>query len=183
MTAAAAVGRRYARALMDVATTQGVDLGVLGEEIVAWANLVETHAEAREALTSPSVPVERRKAAAEALAERVKSSPLFRRVMALLVERGRLEVLPALAAAYRDLWNERRGVTAAEVITAVPLDKGQESALGAALATRAGGEVEITSRVDPAIGGGVVVRMGGRTYDGSVRARLLALRAHLAGRG
>lgn len=179
----AAVGRRYARALLDVATQQGADAGVLGEELAAWAVLLQGHGEAREALTSPAVPLDKRKAAAEALADRVKSSPICRRLLALLVERGRLEALPAVAAAYRDLWNAARGITEAEVTTAVPLGEGEEAALQGALRGAAGGDVEIETRVDPTIVGGVVVRMGGRTYDGSVRSRLQALRAHLAGRG
>jgi F-type H+-transporting ATPase subunit delta len=73
-------------------------------------------------------------------------------------------------------------VTAAEAVSAVELPPPQTTALASALGKVAGGEVELRSRVDPQVLGGLVVRMGGKTYDGSVRGRLAALRETLQGR-
>jgi ATP synthase F1 delta subunit len=96
-------------------------------------------------------------------------------------ERDRLDLLPMVAAAYAKLWNAHRGVVAAEAVSAVPLDEAQTRAVAQALGRATGREVDLSSRVDPRLLGGMLVKMEGRTYDGSVRARLLALRRTLAG--
>jgi F-type H+-transporting ATPase subunit delta len=70
----------------------------------------------------------------------------------------------------------RRGVVAAQAVSAEPLSDGQRQALALAL----GGNVDLRARVDPAVLGGVLLRIGGLTFDGTVRARLAALRRRLA---
>jgi F-type H+-transporting ATPase subunit delta len=79
------------------------------------------------------------------------------------------------------LWNAHRGAVAAEAVTAVPLDEAQTRALVETLRRATGKEVELRSRTDAALLGGLVVRMAGRTYDGSVRGRLKSLRERLVG--
>ena len=88
-----------------------------------------------------------------------------------------------VAAAYAKLWNAQRGVVAAEAVSAVPLDAAQTRDVAKALGAATGREVDLPARVDPRLLGGMLVKMEGRTYDGSVRGRLLALRRTLAGTG
>src|SRR6185369_14014800 len=100
----------------------------------------------------------------------------------LLAERGRLDLLAAVAEAYARMHNAQKGVVRADVTTAVPVDAAQQAALQTALGQAAGAQaVELRAHVDPAVLGGVLVRMAGRTYDGTVRGRLSSLRARLAG--
>jgi F-type H+-transporting ATPase subunit delta len=114
-----------------------------------------------------------------ALARAARLSPLAVKLLELLGARDRLALLGDVAEAYAALANAAHGVVAAEVVSATPLAEEQKKAIAGALAA-AGAEVELLAHVDPALVGGLVVRTGGRTYDGSVRARLQALRQRLA---
>jgi F-type H+-transporting ATPase subunit delta len=169
--------RRYAHALLDVAFAQA-DPAQLREDLRRGAALLRAERELEAALTHPGVPPERRRAVAKAIFAG-RSSPLMARLVDLLAERGRVALLPQIEQAYAEAWNAHRGVVAAEATSAVPLDGAQAQALGGALRAVSGREVELRQRVDPAVLGGVVVRMGERTYDGTVRAQLAGLRRRL----
>lgn len=101
----------------------------------------------------------------------------------LLISQGRLSLLSKVAAEYQDLLDDHRGVERAEVITAVPLTGALASRLKADLKGITGKEVIISSRVEPGVVGGMVVRVGGKLLDGSTASRLLALKKELAGAG
>jgi len=107
------------------------------------------------------------------------------RLLALLVERRRVALLPRVADAYRRLLYDRRGIVEAEVASAAPLTDGERDALRGHLERLAGRRVELRERLDPSLLGGLVVRIGDRLYDASVRGRLERLRTQLlaAGRG
>jgi F-type H+-transporting ATPase subunit delta len=111
-----------------------------------------------------------------ALGEKVGASELLRRLLDLLATRDRLTLLPVLIQTYGEMLNARRGVVSAEAVSAGALSADQRQALAAALAKVSGLEVELAARVEPQVLGGLLVRMGGTTYDGTVRARLAALR-------
>lgn len=107
------------------------------------------------------------------------------RLVELLVERRRVGLLPRVAEAYRRLLYARWGIVEAEVVSAVPLTEAERDALRERLEQLAGRRVELRERVDPGLLGGLVVRIGDRLYDASVRGRLERLRTQLiaAGRG
>src|SRR6185503_18292867 len=105
----------------------------------------------------------------------VDAPPLLRRLLLLLAARERLDVLPDVERLYTREWNARRGVMEAEALSVLPLSDAQRGALQAALRRLSGQEVELTTALAPEILGGLVVRMEGRVYDGSVRGRLRAL--------
>lgn len=175
-----ALARRYAKALLDVASARGKDAVLpLRDELRAFGPLLEGHEALRRALAHPALPAEQKRRVVLALAERAKASPLVKKLVELLSTRDRLLLLPEVAAAYADLANAAHGVVAAEAVSAVPLGSAQRQALGAALAGK-GGSIELVTEVEPALVGGLVVRVFGRTYDGSVRTQLRALRRRLA---
>lgn len=101
-------------------------------------------------------------------------------LLALLASRGRLRLLPGIVAEYRRLVNAQRGLEEAEVITAIPLEEAEVNALVGRLEAIAGKKVAVSARVDPAILGGLVARVGDRLLDGSLRSRLHSLRKSLA---
>jgi F-type H+-transporting ATPase subunit delta len=169
--------RRYARALLDVALAQG-DPAELREDLRRGAALLQSERELSGALTHPGLPSERRRAIVKAVFAG-RCSTLMARLVDLLAERGRVALLPEIERAYEEAWNAQRGVVAAEATSAVALDPAQTQALGGALRALSGREVELRQRVDPAVMGGVVVKMGERTYDGTVRAQLRGLRLRL----
>jgi F-type H+-transporting ATPase subunit delta len=171
--------RRYARALLDVALAQA-DPAQLREELRRGVALLQAEQELRAALTHPGVSAERRRAIAQAVFAG-RSSPLLTRLLAMLAERGRVALLPEIERAFGEAWNAHRGVLTAEATTAVALDAAQVRGLGEALRRVSGQDVELRHGVDPAVLGGVMVRMGERTYDGTVRAQLAGLRRRLHG--
>jgi len=177
------LARRYARALLDVAN-EGGRRGALAlrDELRAFVPQLDGHPQLRLALAHPALGAEQRRRVMLALAEAAKVTPLVKRLVALLSARDRLLLLPDVSEAYADLANAAHGVVAADVASAVPLGTAQKKALEAAL-KGSGVSVELRTRVEPLLVGGLVVRAFGRTYDGSVRERLAALRRRLAAAG
>jgi F-type H+-transporting ATPase subunit delta len=170
------LARRYARALLDVASPNGTDAVLaLRDELRAFAP-VAGRDEVVRALRHPGLGAEARRRLLDALADRALASPRLRRLVDVLAVRERLALLPEVAEAYAEIANASRGVVSAEATSALPLDGAQRRALAAAL----GVSVDLRTRVDPGVLGGLVVRVGGRTYDGTVRSRLAALRRRLA---
>jgi F-type H+-transporting ATPase subunit delta len=106
------------------------------------------------------------------------SRPVLNLIL-LLLRRGRIEDLPRVAAEFRRLDNERKGITTATATTALPLKADEVQALTTRLEQFTGGRVELDVKVDPSLLGGLVVRVGDRMIDGSVRGRLERLRTRL----
>lgn len=177
--ASQAAARRYARALLDVALEQGAAAEVR-KELEAAAALLEGNRELLAVLAHPAINAERKK---KIVAAFWKQKGLVGRLLELLVERDRILTLPALAETYVSLFNAHRNVVAAEAVSAAPLDEEQRAALRDAIGRASGMGVELETRLEPAVLGGVRVSMGGRVYDGTVRARLRALRERLVGSG
>jgi F-type H+-transporting ATPase subunit delta len=129
-------------------------------------------------LTNPAVPTERRaKVLDEMLGERV-SRPVLNLVQ-LMLRRHRIEELPRVAAEFGRLDDDRQGITHAIVTSATALDPDEIRALTARLEQSTGGRIALDVAVDPSLLGGLVVRVGDRLIDGSVRGRLERLRNQL----
>jgi F-type H+-transporting ATPase subunit delta len=154
----------------------------LRDELRAFAPQLTRHAELSAALQHPALGTGQKRRLLETLAGRAGLSPLLRRLLDLLAARDRTALLPDVVEAYAEMANATHGVASAEVTSAVPLPEGQRAALAAALRGR-GADVELRTRVEPELLGGVLVRTGGRTYDGTVRTRLAALKRRLAAPG
>lgn len=171
--------RRYARALLEVAfSATQADPAALRRELEEAAALLHSQHELAEALASPAVAVDAKRRVMEAVWR--DASPLLRRLLDMLLERGRLSLLPAIADTYGALWNAARGVLPAQATSAVPLASEELAAVERALGRATGHDVELTAAVDPEVMGGLLVRMGGLVYDGTVRGRLRALRERLS---
>ena len=171
--------RRYARALVDVAVAQGDT--TVGAALEDLARLFTGNAELRTVLLHPTVPVEKKTAIVAALLGRGTRSALLERLVAILAERDRLELLPMIAESFRRLWNAHRGLVEVEAVSARALEDSEAQAVAAAASRAAGKQAELRRSVDPSLLGGLLLRMEGRVYDGSVRARLRMLRERLAG--
>lgn len=172
------LARRYARALLDVAQEQGAPEDV-ARELAEAIRAIDGNHELRTVLYHPAIRGEKKKAIVAA----IWTQGLLARLLALLAERERLALLPAVAEEFERAWNERRGVASGEAVSAVPLEPGQAQALRAAIEKGLGVGVELKARVDPSLLGGLRVTLAGRTYDGSVRTQLRALRERLVAGG
>jgi len=174
----AGAARRYARALLDVAQARKDD--GLRADLERLAALYAAHGELRHVLLHPALPAEKKRAVVAALWPGGPSELLLR-LLDLLVARDRVELLPLIAQAHGRLWNAQRGVVEAEAVSARELGEDEARGVSAAVSRVTGRQVELKRRVDPSLMGGLLLRMEGRIYDGSVRARLRALRERLAG--
>jgi F-type H+-transporting ATPase subunit delta len=103
-----------------------------------------------------------------------------RNLVLLLVRRGRIEQLPRVAAEFARLDERRQGITRATATSAMPLTDTEVRALTARLEQMTGGRIALQTDVDEGLIGGLVVRVGDRLIDGSVRGRLERLRNQLA---
>jgi F-type H+-transporting ATPase subunit delta len=169
--------RRYAEAALSIAERD--------DSLETWVAALETAAtrlgvpELMRILADLALPFTTRRAVAEqVLGDAVTDGP--RNLVLLLLRRGRIELLPDVAAHLRRLHDQRQGIVAATVTSAAPLTDPEVLALRERLSGMTAGRVDLELRVDPAILGGVMVRIGDRLIDGSVRGRLERLRTRLA---
>jgi F-type H+-transporting ATPase subunit delta len=102
-----------------------------------------------------------------------------RNLIQLQLRRGRIDQLAQVAAEFRRLDNRRQGITTATATAAAQLTPDEVRALTTRLEQFTGGRVELDVQVDPSLLGGLVVRVGDRLIDGSVRGRLERLRNRL----
>lgn len=106
-------------------------------------------------------------------------SPLASNLVRVLLHKGRFPLAPQIAAHYRALLNEYRGIATAEVVSAVPLTDEELKAVALRLTAMTGKRVIAEPQVDPSLIGGITARVGDQLIDASVRGRLEALRKRL----
>lgn len=174
-----ALAQRYAAALAFVALDRHAAPQVK-DEIAAFAGLLDESKDLRQLLANPAVPRAGKHAVIERLVERLGASRTTRNFLLLLVDHRRAALLPEIERAYESLLDAGLGVTRAEISTGEELLQRDRAALIQSLERLTGDKVEAKYLVDPAMVGGVRVRIGSTIYDGSVRAQLDRLRARMA---
>ena len=165
---------RYAKALFDVATAESTPEQT-EKDLTVFSDLLRAHADLRMALVSPAVPAARKRGVVAQLLDRLQPSSPVRKLLLLLAERDRLELVPDLVAVYHERVMEHLRIVQAEVTTAAPLPPEQAAQLQQRLGTIIGRTVTLTTKVDPGVIGGMVTRIGSTVYDGSVATQLAAL--------
>lgn len=169
------VGARYAQALFELAQAQGALAAVEGDLATLKAAREES-AELRRFLASPVFNAEQKAKVLAAVAQKVGAHALTLKFLGLLAANNRASALPAVVAAFQRLAADRRGAIAAEVTTAIALTAAQVKGVASALRQALGKDPEITTRVDPAILGGMRVRVGSRLFDASLKSKLDSLK-------
>jgi F-type H+-transporting ATPase subunit delta len=169
---------RYAKALFDVALKES-DPVQIERDLASFADLLSSNAELQGALTNPAVPVSAKHQIVDTLAQRLNLASPARKLLLLLADRDRLAMVPALLDVYRERLMEHLQVVRADVTTAAALTPDRAAQLQKKLADITGRKVEMTTSVDPAIIGGVVTRIGGTVYDGSIATQLARLKEKL----
>lgn len=168
-------GSRYAQALFELAVQR--------DRAEPWAAELDFMAAALQDgafnpfLKHAEVPLARKIAALAAVLPEV--DPLVRNLGALLVSRNAVDRVGEVAAGYRRLLDARLGRQPVEVTTAVALEPGEAEQVRQFVAGLIRKEVALTARIDPAILGGIIIRIGDRLLDGSARAKLEGLRKQL----
>jgi F-type H+-transporting ATPase subunit delta len=170
---------RYARALFDVALKEHVDLQSIDDQLASFVALLNGHPVLEKALLNPAVPAPKKRVVVEQLLASAKMQPVLTKLLALLAERDRLVLLPELLEAYRERLLDHQKIVRAEVTTAAPLATERMRAIEKSLADVTGRSVKLSTRVEPAILGGLVARVGSTVYDASVTTQLDKMKRRL----
>jgi len=169
------VAARYARALFDLAVeTDG--LNAVETDLKSLKSMIESSADLRGVLVSPRHTAEEKARSLTVIGDRAGLGPTSQKFLGLLAANRRTAILRDVIVAFDRLVAARRGRVSALVTTAVALTTAQSDSLAAALRAALGKDPQIESRVDPAILGGVKVRVGSRLYDASLKSKLDSLK-------
>ncbi len=169
------VADRYATALYSLADEERT-LDETVREVGRLAQLIAESADFRRLLASPLIDIREGMAAVRAVLEQEGFSSILVRFASVIAGNRRLRLLPTILARFAALVAEKRGVVTADVATAHPLSDVQRESLRARLIEAGYGHVNIHENVDPAMLGGLVVRIGSRLFDSSLRSRLQRLK-------
>jgi F-type H+-transporting ATPase subunit delta len=171
---------RYASALYELAFENKAvaavesDLAGLGQALTESVDLAAL-------IRNPQVGREAAAKAMDSVATLLKLSPLTKQFLGVLAANGRLDILPKAVDAFAAIASAARGEVKAEVTSAHPLSDAQLKALSAKLKAREGKDVTLSASVDPAILGGLVVKIGSTQIDSSIRTRLNSLAQAMKG--
>ncbi len=169
------VGSRYAQALFDLALeTKALD--AIEADLKALKAMVAQSADLRALLASPKFAAADKARGLNAIAERAGLADTTRKFLGVLAANGRANALVQIIHAFERRLAAHRGIISAQVVTAVALTPAQNEGLAAALRLALGKDPQIETRVDPAILGGIKVRVGSKLYDASLKSKLDSLK-------
>jgi len=169
---------RYARALLSLGLADG-QYDRYGLELKELAGALAELGEEAEILVSPGYPAGLRRKILELILARAAVSPLVANFVQLLQDKEHLGRLGDVTAAYNALVDAEKGLVRAGLTSAAPLSEAEIEAVKASLGRFSGRQVELTASQEPALIGGVVVRLGDLIIDGSVRTQLGRMAARL----
>ena len=167
----ASLSGRYALALFELANEQK-KLEAVGRDLAAVAQALAESDDFRALTTSPLVGRDEALKAVEATAKAMQLDTITANFLGVLAKNRRLGQLPGVIRAFNTLSARHRGELTAEVVSAHALDDDQVDALKQKLRTRMGRDIAVDLRVDPAILGGLVVKIESQMIDGSIRTKL-----------
>ena len=170
----ASLSGRYASALFDLARESKV-IEAVEASLTTLESAMSQSDDLRRLVASPLVARGAAADAIKAVASSLKLDTLTTNLLGVLASNRRLGQAPKVITDFRSLAANHRGEASATVTTAHPLDAAQITALKAKLKTRVGRDVAVTMKTDPAILGGLIVKIGSQMIDGSIRTKLNTL--------
>jgi F-type H+-transporting ATPase subunit delta len=173
---------RYAAALFDLAD-EGKQLDDVAMDFRQLEEMFTQNADLRRLANSPVIRRDDQMKAMTVLLEKLDVSPLTMQFVKVLSRNRRLFALPNIITEYLSELSHHRGEIAAEVISARELSGSQQTALFEALKLALGGKVAIQQKIDPDLIGGLVVKIGSRLVDASLRTQLQKLGLAMKGAG
>jgi F-type H+-transporting ATPase subunit delta len=172
------VAERYAQSLFELARDEG-SLEMVERELVQFQSLIEENADFRRLVESPAFSSDVQLQAIDAIVAATGPTPLVGNFLKVVAGNRRLFALPAIVRGFREMAAAHRGEVEAEVVSAHPLTDEQRRDLADALGNYTHKTVTMRESVDPSLLGGLVVRVGSRQVDTSLRTKLSSLKLAL----
>lgn len=169
-----AVAQRYATAVFELAKS-AENVKAVEADLTLLHDALTTSSDLRSLIQSPIYTREEQSSAITALAEKMELSPMVANTLALMAQKRRLFVLPHMIKNLRDIIAEDKGEVTADVTTAKALTKTQTDRLAASLKKTTGKTVTLNQTVDETLVGGLIVKVGSKMIDTSIRAKLNSL--------
>ena len=174
------VSRRYAKALFAIGAAKGeADQKTYGEQLVALSESIADAPEAVAFFKNPSFSSEEKKGVLNQLVGKASVDPMVKNFCDLLADNGRVELLPAIASDYKAMMDAVSGVVTGELITVSDLSEERKSAIQANLEKQAGKKLELSFATDKDILGGIVLKVGDKVMDASLKAQLQILKENI----
>jgi len=179
-TGSGGLAERYATALYALAD-ENKALDAVASDLTGLRALIDESPDLRRLIRSPVLARAQQTKAIAALAERAQLNPMTRNFLGLLARNRRLFALPQIIRAFLATLAARRGEVTADVVAAQELSPAQRERLSEQLRKSVGMKVAVDIRVDPTLVGGLVVRLGSRMVDASLRTKLHRLERAIKG--
>lgn len=176
------VAERYASALFELAKDQGQHSQV-EQDLVKFQRLMSSSEDLRHLVSSPVFTAAAQGKAISTIAQKAGAHGLTVNFMKVLAANRRLFAISDIVKSYRIIAARARGEVSAEVTSALPLTEAQLQALKVELRGTVGKDVAITAKVDPALLGGIIVKVGSKMIDSSLRTKLDQLKVAMKGTG
>ncbi len=176
----ASLARRYARAILELATEANA-VDATGRELAEFAALWNSSDDLRSVFLNPEITPDARKAVLSEIVQRSGFSTIVRNSILYIGDKARISALPLISRAYADLAEHTSGIVRAEVTSAAPLSDTYYAQLQKTLEQVTGHKVSLEKKTDPSLIAGVVTRVGDKVYDGSIKTRLEDLSNSLRG--
>jgi F-type H+-transporting ATPase subunit delta len=171
------IGEVYARSLFEVAKERGV-LDDVHDQLGQFADALDSNRDLSVFLFSPYFSTDEKK---DGLKRAVTGiDPVFENFLEALIERHRTPAIFRIRSRFEELWDDEKQLLPVEVTSSVELDPGTVESIGSRIREQTGRTVELSSKVDPEILGGIVLRVGNFVLDASIRNRLNQLRKQVA---
>jgi len=174
------LARRYAKALVEIGQEKDA-LDKYGQDLSALCELMATSRDFREVLINPVFTKEDKKTIAGQILLKLQADRMVINFVNLLIDRKRIDQLTGIEKAFRGEVDVIRGITRGEVVSAEPLSEEQLGRVTEALSRISRKKVIVTTKVDPALIGGLAARVGDKVFDGTIRTQLSQLKESLKG--
>ena len=178
VSSSSGVAGRYASALYDLAAETGA-VAAVSADIETVSAALDASEDFARLVASPVFQADQQIAAIDGVAAHLKIGPVTTNFLKVVARNRRLFALPGMITAFRAIAAEKSGIITAEVTSAVALKPAQHKDLEVALGATLGGDVKIAASVDPTLIGGLVVKVGSRMIDTSLKTKLSQLKIAL----
>lgn len=174
------VSRRYAKALFAIGAAKGeAQQKAYGDQLLELAESLGKAPEALAFFKNPSFNAEEKKAVLNKIVEQASVDPMVRNFCDLLADKGRAEMLPAIASDYKVMMDVVSGILTGELVTVSDISEERRAQIKARLEGQCGKKLELTFSADKAILGGIVLKIGDKVMDASLKAQLQILKENI----